>query len=197
LYRVDLSDRTDLAKHCSSLEVLDPDHINLSKGIMLLQRLVPIFWSAIAWSSIVCCSTVNASSTTLFPTADEITAIQQTLNLFSIAIDTKQYHLLNSVFTSDATFTDFSTGRDNIISKLETSLKDITSQHALSNLHVNMTGPGQATTINYLQGAFFGQGDLAGQIYENFGYYQDQLRLQWGGTWLIHNKTLTNFVSCP
>jgi hypothetical protein len=39
------------------------------------------------------------------PSAEDVTNIQQTLNLFSIAVDTNQVYLLDHIFAPDAVFT--------------------------------------------------------------------------------------------
>jgi hypothetical protein len=142
-------------------------------------------------------SVPNVSLHTKIPTSQDVTSIQQTLNLFSVAIDTKQFHLLPAVFVPEAAFIIGSKtvgGLDQITAFLIKGLSQLNCQHALSTLHVNMIGPGHAITINMLQGYFFGKGDLTGEMYANHGYYEDELRQQPDGTWLIVKKALHDLV---
>ena len=124
-------------------------------------------------------------------------SIRQTLGLFPIAIDSKQYGLLSQVFTPSATasFTEQPIqGLGNITLFLTRSLAGLTSQHELSSLYINQTASDRATSTNYLQGNFFGEGDAAGQYFLSFGYYQDELvRVSDPGCveqWRVQNRLL-------
>ena len=133
------------------------------------------------------------------PSAATISSIQQTLSRFSVAIDTKQFQLLDSVFTPTAT-TNFTgktiqSGLPAISAYLQNGLRGAVSQHALNTLYVTQSNPNAAHVINFLQGTFFGQGNLTGQILANFGYYEDDMVKGDNGAWLVQNRVLHNFVS--
>lgn len=107
---------------------------------------------------------------------DNIVSIEQTLNLFSRSVDTHDYALLDSIFTPDAvanfaTPAGFIDGLSAIKTELQTALMGTVSQHTLSTHMISVAG-GQATTASattYLQGTFFGQGNLTGQIQTTYG----------------------------
>ena len=104
----------------------------------------------------------------------DITDIEQTLNRFSLAVDTHDWTLLQSVFTEDAVGI-FGAGTEEIqgLATLETALRTTLtgtlSQHALSTQTVDFTGERSAFAISYLQGTFFGTGNLTGQTYTTYG----------------------------
>ena len=109
---------------------------------------------------------------------ESIVAIEQTLNLFSRSVDDHDYALLDSIFSPNAT-ANFATpagfvdGLPAIKTELQIALAGSVSQHALSTHMINLTG-NQATMASastYLQGTFFGQGDLTGQIQTTYGRY--------------------------
>lgn len=127
--------------------------------------------------------------------------IQQTLYLFSIAVDTKNYALLNDIFTPTAT-ANFSTpssqnisGLAAITALLSKGLTGVVSQHSLTTLAVDFQSPTLANSTQYLTTTFLGQGNLTGQVYVNYGSYKDRLELQNGGKWLINHRDLVNVVS--
>ncbi len=107
---------------------------------------------------------------------DSILSIEQTLNLFARSVDTHDYALLDSVFSPDAT-ANFGTsagylvGLPAIKSDLQTALIGTVSQHALSTHMIDVAGnqTGMASASTYLQGTFFGQGNLTGQILHSYG----------------------------
>lgn len=107
---------------------------------------------------------------------DSIVAIEQTLNLFARSVDTHDYALLDSVFSPNAT-ANFATsagyvdGLPAIKAELQTALTGTVSQHTLSTHMINVTGNsnGTASASTYLQGTFFGQGNLTGQILTSHG----------------------------
>ena len=103
-----------------------------------------------------------------------IVEIQRTLNTFSLAVDAHNFSLLSSVFSTDATanFGDWSgelNGLANISTALQRTLQGRKSQHALSTQVVDFSSPSQASATSYLQGTFFGQGNLTGQIHTTYG----------------------------
>ena len=132
------------------------------------------------------------------PAADDVTAIQQTLALFPLAIDLKQFDLLDAVFAPDAVanFTghSVSVGLPAIKTYLSAGLAGLASQHNLGTLYINQTGSDTATSYNWLQGTFFGTGVAANRSYSDFGYYQDDV-VKSQGRWLVKKRVFGTFVS--
>lgn len=132
---------------------------------------------------------------------DDIVVIEQTLNLFARSVDTHDYTLLDSVFSPNAV-ANFATsagcidGLPAIKVFLQNTLTGTVSQHALSTHMINVGG-NQTTTASastYLQGTFFGQGNLTGQIQTTYGRYDDLLGFSSVG-WRVYNRTLVAFGS--
>ena len=149
------------------------------------------------------CNDFAAVEDPLHPSAEVITSIQQTLALFPLAIDTRTWGLLSNVFTETAqvNFTaapgDQPSGLPAIITWLQGFLNDVTSHHDLGGLHINQTNNCQAMSRQYLAGHFFGQGDLTGQDYLNYGWYDDELVKEGGASnvWRVQSRVLTAVVS--
>ena len=106
--------------------------------------------------------------------AVDVVNIQQTLNLFAIAVDQHQLGLLPEVFTTDVT-ANFSIPGGAIqigldaVTQLLMTLEAIPSLHYQSTNFLAFTGSQQAHATTYLTGLFFGTGDLQGQVYQNYG----------------------------
>ena len=102
---------------------------------------------------------------------DNTVLIEQALNLFSHSLDNHDYTPLDSVFSLDAvadfvTSTSFVDGLRAIKVFLQNTLIGSLSWHALST-STSSVASGQSTTASsstYLQGTFFGQGNLTGQV---------------------------------
>ena len=105
-----------------------------------------------------------------------IQEIEQTLNTFSHAVDSHDFALLELVFAPNAT-ANFDDGRGTlrgltaISTQLESGLTGTITHHSLSTHRVRLTSPTTASSVSYLQGTFFGQGNLAGQISTTYGRY--------------------------
>ena len=131
------------------------------------------------------------------PSAEDVTGIQQTLGLFPVAIDQKQFDLLDAVFTTNATANfrgpSLLVGVPAIKRSLSKGLTGLISQHDLGTLYINMTEPDKAVSYNWLQGTFFGTGNSAGQTFSFFGYYRDHL-VQSHGRWYIQDRFSGEFV---
>ncbi|KAL9074716.1 MAG: hypothetical protein Q9161_002085 [Pseudevernia consocians] len=105
---------------------------------------------------------------------NSIVSIEQTLNLFARSVDTHNYALLDSVFSPDATANfgnGYVDGLPAIKSELQTDLTGKVSQHALSTHMIDVSGnqTRTASASTYLQGTFFGQGNLTGQVLHSYG----------------------------
>ena len=145
------------------------------------------------------CLTATEYAMVNHPSAEDVAGIQQTLGLFPVSIDLKQFDLLDAVFSVNAT-ANF-TGRSVIVgvpaikSYLMEGLASLKSQHNLGTLYINMTGPFEATSYHWLQGTFFGaEQHISGQTFSNFGYYKDDL-VKTRGRWFIQNRSVGAFVS--
>lgn len=134
-----------------------------------------------------------------FITSD-IVAIQQTLNLFPLSVDRKDYGLLAHVFSQDVT-ANFLVGPvchslTAVHQQLQAHLKGLVSHHSLTTQSIEFPDSGRATATSYLIAAFFGQGQLAGQFLINYGRYEDTL--VWDdGAWKVNNRTLVITVWTP
>ena len=148
------------------------------------------------WSVCKCAVTSSKASQ-----AAAIVSIQQTLALFPIAVDTKNYNLFSSVFTPNVSANFSMPGTQNIhgipdlTAGLSKGLKGLVSQHSLSTLSATFESNTSANSVQYLLGTFFGQGNLTGQVSSNYGTYFDSLLLQDDGRWLVNKRTFVNIVS--
>lgn len=154
-------------------------------------------WGLLALAHTCQCSVQSS----LNPQVAAIVSIQQTLALFPIAVDTKNYDLFSSVFTPNVSANFSMPGSQNIhgipmlTASLSKGLAGLVSQHSLSTLSVNFSSPTVATSVQYLVGTFFGQGNLTGQVSSNYGNYVDTLLLQDDGSWLVSKRTFESLVS--
>lgn len=103
-----------------------------------------------------------------------VVQIQQTLNLFPLAVDSHNYTILDQVFATDAT-ANFATsagylqGLTAIKDGLRVSLGNTTSQHAFTTQSIDVVGGRKASAVTYLTGTFFGKGSYEGQIFTTYG----------------------------
>ena len=122
--------------------------------------------------------------------------IQQTLNLFPLSVDSKNYTMLADIFTHDAR-ADFvlfpaGYGLPAIVAALSKSLAGLKSQHSFTTQVITLQNETDASAVTYLQGNFF----LTGQVLNNYGKYVDDLTFVQDVGWRVRNRTLENFVSC-
>lgn len=107
-------------------------------------------------------------------TSSHIPMIEQTLNVFSHAVDTQNFGLLNLHFTSDA-YCNFNDdkgilhGIENITANLADGLIGVKTHHALSTQLIKLTTSMTATSVSYLQGSFFHGDGLAVDISTTYG----------------------------
>lgn len=125
---------------------------------------------------LILCGTV-AAATSISEVASRV-SIEQTLNTFSHSVDAHDYDLLDAVFAPDAianfrTSAGIVSGLENIKAMLNQSLAGTVSHHSLGTITVNFDSSNgtSATTSTYLEGTFFGQGNLTGQICTTYGRY--------------------------
>jgi hypothetical protein len=147
-------------------------------------------------------------------------AIQNTIARYAIALDSKNFDLLEKVFTEDADtvypFKGPIKGWRNVADAIEKRyewsvehysvciadtfgrLKPVTSQHALTTQLIDFSSEdGRATATTYFTGIHFGQGKWKGQQVTAWGKYVDELVLvergkfrNASGTWLIKKRTV-------
>jgi len=124
----------------------------------------------------------------------DILSIQNTLNLYPLAVDSKNFTALSSVFAPDA-IANYSAplgvlvGLPSIESAIGKGLLPVTTQHALSTMVVTLTGEGLANTTTYFTATHFGHGTYEGQILTAYGRYEDMLALS-GAGWRIQFRHL-------
>ncbi|RYP86972.1 hypothetical protein DL769_000615 [Monosporascus sp. CRB-8-3] len=127
-------------------------------------------------------------------------AIKNTLSLYCIALDSKDFGLLEQVFTEDVDAKyPFATLKRlrNLADAIQKRLAPITSQHALTTQTVSIAADGKtAEAVTYFTGIHFGQGSWKGQEVTVWGKYVDTLILLEGnenlpgasGQWLIGRR---------
>ncbi|PNS14607.1 Protein transport protein SEC31 [Sphaceloma murrayae] len=127
----------------------------------------------------------------LAPDFLDFLAIKNTLSLYCVALDTKDFDLLREVFTDDVeAWYPFAQmrGIDEIAYHISRRLAPATSQHALTTQHINfppsqpMTrkksggkGPTSASVMTYFTATHFGKGQWTGRTLTTYGKYIDEL----------------------
>lgn len=109
---------------------------------------------------------------------DDRSAVIETVIRYATALDARDFSLLEEVFTADVTC-DFGAGpvggRDAVRGMLEEMLGGGgTSQHLLGNHVVEIEGD-EARCVTQVRAFSAGAGSAAGQTYELFGEYRDEL----------------------
>jgi hypothetical protein len=109
----------------------------------------------------------------------DIVEVEQVLRTFSVAVDTKQWDMLDLVFAANATAdfgdgSDIIRGRDTIRDAIREGQELALSQHYLSTIVVRgqrtaQAGKTSAIARSYLQGVFFGTGPLENQTLITYG----------------------------
>lgn len=127
-----------------------------------------------------------------------IEAIKNTLALYPLAIDGKDFSALSLVFSTDAV-ANYSAPLNvlaplsTIESVLEASLAAVATQHSYGTQVVQMFGPCVARTVTYFRAAHFGVGVYEGEVVYAYGQYRDVLVLLEEG-WRIRDRTLAYMV---
>ena len=137
---------------------------------------------------------MNTTPDALIRAAD-ITAIQQVIALFAIAVDTKEFHRLHEVFAPEVIvnfnlpgFTDLH-GPEVVSNLLQKQLEKVAGQHDQTACLVEMTAPDTAKAITNFVGTTFGSGERKGQVLQNWGRYVDVLKKKKEG-WRITAREL-------
>ena len=164
-----------------------------------MHKLVTALTTCVVLVAMQCsCLTHTEYALTNNPSANDLTRIQQTLGLFAVAIDLKEFDLLDAVFTPNAVanFTGHSVsiGVPAIKTYLSNGLAGLVSHHNLGTLYINKTGSDTATSYNWVQGSFFSARAASNQSFSDFGYYKDDM-VESNGRWLVQNRVFGTFVS--
>ena len=107
--------------------------------------------------------------------ATDTIAIQQVINLYSIAADQKRFELLSQVFTPDVTI-NFNTpgvpilhGLVSVTDFMSAALRDVVSYHAESTHSVDLSITARSHATTYNSAKFFGAGSQQGSMVSNWG----------------------------
>ncbi|CAD0107243.1 unnamed protein product [Aureobasidium uvarum] len=137
-------------------------------------------------------------------------AIRNVTSLYCIALDNKDWSLLERVFAKDVVakypFNDEPIlGVDALSKRIQQRLKPVTTQHALTTQHL-LLDTATAKTTTYFTGVHLGRGKWAGQQVTAYGKYVDELicvseaeamdtDMEAGasGIWKIQSRTVTFF----
>ncbi|RYP22713.1 hypothetical protein DL765_001563 [Monosporascus sp. GIB2] len=127
-------------------------------------------------------------------------AIKHTVSLYCIALDSKDFGLLEQVFAEDVDakypFATMKGVRD-VADTIQKRLAPIASQHALTTQTISIAADGKtAEAMTYFTGIHFGQGKWKGNEVTAWGRYVDTLVLFEGkeslpgasGRWLISRR---------
>jgi hypothetical protein len=124
--------------------------------------------------------------------AQDIAAVVNTLNLYAIGVDTRQWQLFDEVFTADAV-TDFGgpavfSGLSEIKQLFETIHAPFdATQHATRGHHVRARGD-EATSLCYYHARFLRDLPEGGNMFESAGWYDDKL-VRTSQGWRIQHRT--------
>ncbi len=119
-------------------------------------------------------------------------AVIETLDRYAVALDARDWVLLERVFTPDAV-ADFGdhrcTGRDEIRNLVQSMLGGCgPTQHLLGVYRIEISGD-EAVSICSVRAHHMGQGAQAQLEYECFGEYRDRLVRTHEG-WRIHHRAM-------
>src|SRR5262245_44065486 len=131
----------------------------------------------------------------------DILAIQHTIAQYPLAVDSKDFSKLSTVFTQDA-FANYSfaapimNGLPAIESTLQSVLVNFTTQHSLTTQSIDVVDNGHAHATTYVIATHFGIAgkSFQGQMVVAYAQYQDKLRVD-HGTWKIYDRLLVIMVS--
>lgn len=126
--------------------------------------------------------------------------IRNTLGLYPLSIDGKNFDALEHVFTPDAVANysaPFSVLRSlpTIKATLKKVLAPVDSQHMYGTQVVEIRHGGcEAAAVTYFTANQFGRGTYAGEVLYSYGQYQDTLVRIPSGEWRIKERNLVYMV---
>lgn len=128
--------------------------------------------------------------------------IRNKLSLYAIRLDTKQFDLLDEIFTSDVVANYGLPGTAGVYHGL-TAVKDFLrsnlpphsiTQHAITTIVIDFSDESTPVSTAYVTANYFGQGNLTGQAVAIYGAYRDQWTDD-GGQWKLKDRTTSYVVS--
>lgn len=134
--------------------------------------------------------------------ADIDLEIRNKLSLYAIRLDTKQFGLLDEVFTADV-FANFglpgTVGTYYGLIAVENFLKSnlppsAVTQHAITTIVIDFSDGSTPISVSYVTATYFGQGNLTGQAVAVSASYRD-LWTKDGCSWKLKHRTMSSVVS--
>lgn len=141
------------------------------------------------------------------PSAATLNKIRNTISNYCIALDTKEFAILHSVFTKDVVcdYTAVSPtnpsiiGIEKFLERIQIILKGRITQHALSTQRLEFVENKDEGVIcnamTYFTANTFTTEEGALNHVSVFGFYVDKL-MEVDGEWLIFERKVNSFVSC-
>ena len=124
--------------------------------------------------------------------AEDRFAVIETLDRYAVALDARDWALLDRVFTADATadYGDYRcTGRAQIRKLVERMLGGCgPTQHMLGVYRIELSGD-EASSTCAIRAHHVGRGDQAQLVYECFGEYSDRL-VRTSDGWRIRHRAM-------
>ncbi|KAH9829073.1 SnoaL-like domain, partial [Teratosphaeria destructans] len=148
-------------------------------------------------------SSAKTPATMSASTPFDYQAIRNTISLYCLALDTKDFALLPQVFTADVEAIypiRTATGVDALAGAIEKRLSPVSSHHTLGTQIIEIAPDGRAAKARtYFTGVHFGRGRWEGKAVTAWGTYVDDLVLVDGpaarnvlpgasGQWLIKRR---------
>ena len=122
-------------------------------------------------------------------------ALSQTLTRYATVCDTRNWDLLDQVFTPDCTTV---YGGDYVCQGVAKVRRMISThldgcgptQHLLGNLEVDASAPSRPRSKIHVRASHRGLGERSHLRYDAIGFYEDEWQLQAEG-WRIHKRSMT------
>lgn len=148
--------------------------------------------------SILSLSKIALGVATFLHKPTDILAIQNTLALYPIYLDTKEFTSFASIFTPDV-YANYSgpypwIGLPELQGNLSSFLVNVTTQHSLTTQYIQMLEQGKANVTTYLIAQHFGSGAYEGEMATAYGKYEDTLKLTSDRVWKVSTRTYIPMV---
>ena len=113
----------------------------------------------------------------MMSSADDVTAVIQTINMYAFAIDAQRWELFDRVFTEDV-LADYGEGivwtdRTTLKTAFEAIHEPFASTHHMTTNHVVTVDGDTAHSVCYFHARFTREGVEGGDFFENNGWYDD------------------------
>lgn len=134
--------------------------------------------------------------------ADTDWEIRNKLSLYAIRVDTKQFDLLDEIFTADVVANYGLPGTVGIyygLIAVENFLKsnlplNVVTRHAITTTVIDLSDESTPISVAYVTASYYGQGNLTGQTAAISASYRD-LWTKEGWSWKLKNRTVSYLVS--